>query len=1599
MPSDRPGSPDPLARLADVLAEARGGVRPTSLELAELLWLAGQLEPRGETPRPAPPDPAPDVPQQRLPPPTDEPATTPPAPEPTPAAPRVSARAPLHLPSPAPSARGAHASLLAPAPPMLRHPLGLQRALRPLKRRTDAPSGHRLDERATADRIARLGAAPEWWLPVLRPARERWLRLNLVYDTGPTMPVWRPLVRELHTALAQSGIFRTVTLLRAAPDGTVHGHGTHTPADGRTVTLVISDCMGPQWRPGKAGQRWNGTLRRWIRQLPVAVVQPLPEHLWRDTALPAAPGLLSAPHPAAPTAALTFAPYDTYDDTPADGLPLPVLEPDPKWLANWAGLLTAAGGTAFPGSAALLDRPLAPKTRTDISQLSPEELVLRFRAASSPEAFRLAGHLTLGRPDLPVMRLVQRAVEADPRPQHLAEVILSGLLTSVSGPPGSYAFRPGVRDLLLRSLPRSSRGRTTELLARVGGLIEERAGAAPGEFRAVTPATGGAGPVGADGEAIATVRPETVRRLTGQTAAPAGRYGEYRLVRRLAPGGSVWLAEGVADSERVALRLLEPVAEPARREAFLRDAARLKELVHPNLVPVRGFGIEGDVPYVAMEYLDGVAQRTLAARSGYLLPPPLVASIASELAHAVTALHGAGLTHGGIGPSQIMLLPGGAAKLAVREPGRTSGPEGRAEDLRALCELLLQLTAGTSRLTLPVWPDELGRLPRTLQDSYARAFNLLMSSSLEDQERGADLLTREELLLRAREAYGRRFYYVLGPMCAELPVRTPEFAPLEQAALALLLLRNGRTVTYEQFRTGLWDRGDEPEDAVAVLGRVASRLRNALGPGTLATLPDGYALHTSADYVDLVHCEELERTATALADQGSLEQARDCLESALRLWRSAGPLADVPGPAARTARTSLRQFQLGLCRKRAEVDLEMGEYERAATDLGDLLRVHPDHEDFRRLLLIALRKLDRIEEALEVYQEYEWSGGNDPALLALGHELRGEYDDYEDPEERAQEYDAGPEYGAWAATDELPEGPYPTEEPSLLYGPEDPAEERPLPRDEVPESLFTGEDTHDEPVAPSRAVALFECVNGPGDEDDRAALGRAVVRLLVASGLDPARYALDARENGWSVRLELGVSELPLVAVTLQEFSDRVAETGGLRWQVTFFDEDGDVWHSTDELADHIRDMNRAQGIVRVSDALRSRLIDGGHPVQGLQHMSFRFPEGGWCLLAHPPSADTVDPVQGPFRLPARVPLPEPVGGTRAVVYTTYGTGLTLNRPAGSTFYYEVNLAERRSELDERGPVVDGVRLFRATGEVVWRITDPVAAVATVVEGSTARGHIQRLVRSHLDHLTLNYPPTPPRVAFNDLPRDDAVSGCTVRWPVDLIKAGASPAPVKRRVRADLVDALRKAQAVVLGFDGLLADFTSARRAAEVVPSLRREFEFLDDSPQRHPVNLLQAHELHRSAPDLRTRLAALETTAASLAGPVPDADLLVRTLADRGRTLAVVADCARQAAEQYLWRRRLMSELRGGVHGRYGVDSPVRPIGNTLDEAVRATRVRRRRCLVIATTMAEAAAAHVLGVKYVWVGATRTTIDETPVLGIPGKDGLRPLLDAARSL
>ncbi|MET9833402.1 SAV_2336 N-terminal domain-related protein [Streptomyces sp. NPDC006385] len=1642
MPSERAGRRPPLVRLAEVVAGAAGGVRPTPLELAELLWLARHMEP----PAPSPPAPAPQAPAEEVRRPPDATPTTP-APPPrerphtgTAPPPAETPRAPLHLPAPerpsaapvTPAAR--HTPLLAPAPPMLRRPLALQRSLRPLKRRTDAPDRLELDERATADRIARLGAGPEGWLPVLRPARERWLRLHLVYDAGPTMPVWRPLIRELHTALAQSGVFRTVTLHRAEPDGTVRP-GTATPADGRTVILLVSDCMGPQWRRGPAGPRWYGTLRRWAHRVPLAVVQPLPEHLWRDTALSAVAGRLSAPHPAAPAASLRFVPYDDVLDEPADAVALPVLEPGPDWLANWAALIAAPGGKEFPGAAARLTGPpsAVPGAGADRpDDLSPADLVLRFRATASPEAVRLAGHLAVGRPDLPVMRLVHAALEPHPRPQHLAEVILSGMLAGTPGPPGSYAFRPGVRELLLLGLPRTARGRTTELLARVGGLIDERAGAAPGEFRASTPAASGTR-TAVDGEPFATVDAQSVGQLGADHRTPAPEPepvpglvgGRYRLLDRLKPHSEQWRAQDTAtdpatdtDTDTAAdrivtVRLIKPITSPDWRSAFLRDARLLRGVENPHVTTVHDFGFDGDAAYLVTEHLDGIDLNSLVAGSGYALPPPLLVPLAAQLAAAVLALHDAGVTHGGLIMPRVVLLPDGTVKLTLAPTGRPAPADGQAEDRKALVGLLFQLAAGPSRPTRPVQPHRLVHVPPALRSPFADALTELLS-----RDRATDGLDRLRTLSRSpslHEGHDQRRYFVLGPLRAEFPDRPRHVPPDCAAMLAMLLFKHGRTVTHDELTAGLWEAHDRPADTAAELSRMASRLRISLGSGALASHSgSGYALHTSVDYVDVVHCDELVRQADEARLAGSFADAHARVTAALDLWSGDAPLAGVPGPAARMARTRLQQLRLGLLRTRAELDLELGEFERAAQDLAGLVRDHPAREDFRRLCITALRRQGRDEEALEVYEDYELSGGDSPELLALGHELRDEL----------EAFDEAPE----DASGQSPDRPTDTD---TAYGftnaPAEPLEE------EAP-GLFA--------VGDARDCVGFEFVDGRPADEARARLRRLVAILVEASGLVPEEYQLRHTDRGFTLLLRPYVDGAPLFRVTVTGLPDLLGRLAGRRLRVEFWQARFGP-HEAEEHSDRpggeavtvALDVSGHQAIIALSEFWHS--VDVTERSTGMDPFMPLRDSTGWYSTIH--SADVPDPpaaivlvdmtdmlrgpafadppapsvgtaVAGPFPMPSDGRLPLPRSESEIVVCLPGGelvpADYTVVRSApehvrATWRYFEVDLTERRLAPED----VPGV-------EVRWRVSDPATAAGSpdldlpgLLTGAllAARGSYGNELREVLS--------------------GRRVPGYLVRWSLPTVFRTAAVGRLAhwtRPVAPSASDLIVHADRVLLGFDGVLARLYTAdaerqvlRDVARLILEERDPEDALSGRPLLSPegplppleghansVDLLRAFAGHELAEEVRGRVDRHDVRAAGTARPIPLSGQLVKALHAGGAGPAVVTDRARPAAVAHLERRGLTSHLPGGVHGRGADLTRLMPDPHVLHRALDRLGARPSDCVLIGSTVAEQLAARAVGMPFVGLcpdEQIRRRLRETDgdVLLVPS---LGPLLFAARS-
>lgn len=503
-----------IERLQGVMRDADLPLGPR--ELAETLWLAARLakETRSEPP-PVPADPRPSPPPQSSPvgPSTEGPEEPP----------RPPSQQKLHVPRSEPLKRGVDArSLLVPTAPMFSEVLAVQRALRPLKRRLPSFRNEVLDEDATVAFIADQPPALRRWIPIMAPSPERWLSLAIVVDTGPSMRLWRPVVPELRTALDQLGAFRDIRVWLLEPSGSgvriSTGGPPRDPAtlidpSGRLAVLVLSDCSGPHWWDGRAGR----ALHRWSRCGPVAILQPLPERLWSRTAAPTYPGTATLGRPTGPNTLMNFTPYEG-EPAPAGEIPVPVLELSPSWLGDWAKLVMGVARQGVPSQVTFVtDAEISGAAVRQERDLPGRDRVRRFQATASAEAVRLAIHLAVSVPSLPVMRLIQAATATSPQPSHIAEVMLSGLLRPEGGE--TYDFIDGAREALLEALPRSRALHTSRLLKRVSEQIEARVGTTAEVFRALAPGPEGQAVIARDDDPFALVSPEALHIL-GRTAVP-----------------------------------------------------------------------------------------------------------------------------------------------------------------------------------------------------------------------------------------------------------------------------------------------------------------------------------------------------------------------------------------------------------------------------------------------------------------------------------------------------------------------------------------------------------------------------------------------------------------------------------------------------------------------------------------------------------------------------------------------------------------------------------------------------------------------------------------------------------------------------------------------------------------------------------------------------------------------------------------------------------------------------------------------------------------------------------------------------------------------
>ena len=143
--------------------------------------------------------------------------------------------------------------------------------------------------------------------------------------------------------------------------------------------------------------------------------------------------------------------------------------------------------------------------------------------------------------------------------------------------------------------------------------------------------------------------------------------GRYQIEKLVARGGmaTVYLAEDNRLDRKVAIKVIHAHLANDRnfREKFVREAKIAAGLSHPNLVNVFDQAEDGDVVFLAMEYVSGITLRqalddfgSLSAARALEVFEPIVAALA--------AAHAAGILHRDLKPENVLLSDDGKVKLS-----------------------------------------------------------------------------------------------------------------------------------------------------------------------------------------------------------------------------------------------------------------------------------------------------------------------------------------------------------------------------------------------------------------------------------------------------------------------------------------------------------------------------------------------------------------------------------------------------------------------------------------------------------------------------------------------------------------------------------------------------------------------------------------------------------------------------------------------------------------------------------------------------------------------------------------------------------------------
>jgi len=170
---------------------------------------------------------------------------------------------------------------------------------------------------------------------------------------------------------------------------------------------------------------------------------------------------------------------------------------------------------------------------------------------------------------------------------------------------------------------------------------------------------------GAASDAAQSRTPNSLQQRLRPDELDGQSLGKYQLLMRLNGGGegTVYLAHDVPLQRDVAIKVSRslPGDDPRQPSRLLAEGALLAQINHPHLPKVYDCGIEGQLPYLVMEYVPGIPLHRYA--ESHPLRTAQIVQFLDEISAAVAAAHQAGILHLDLKPDNVMVTPEGHCKL------------------------------------------------------------------------------------------------------------------------------------------------------------------------------------------------------------------------------------------------------------------------------------------------------------------------------------------------------------------------------------------------------------------------------------------------------------------------------------------------------------------------------------------------------------------------------------------------------------------------------------------------------------------------------------------------------------------------------------------------------------------------------------------------------------------------------------------------------------------------------------------------------------------------------------------------------------------------